>query len=192
MKDKTDKELVNLVVNYSSSEALKILTGRHGGIYNKVSKSMFKAPESSSYIEMMNDMDLNFFNFCKGWKPELSQFVTHVGNSTRYICLNKINKQIKRNNRETLIDDEKLNLDNYYLKVSETEKTFKYLSDQVPHIVSEIEDERARDIITRRFLNDRKETLESIGASYNITGQAVLNIQQHAIKQIKSKLQKLI
>lgn len=58
-------------------------------------------------------------------------------------------------------------------------------ADQVANALAEL-DERSRDIIKSRWLDDEKATLHDLAAKYNISAERVRQLETNALKKLKS------
>ncbi|GIS97135.1 MAG: hypothetical protein CM1200mP24_04190 [Gammaproteobacteria bacterium] len=50
-------------------------------------------------------------------------------------------------------------------------------------------DDRTRDILESRWLNDDKETLQSLAARYSVSAERIRQLESNAMKKIKAGLE---
>lgn len=50
-------------------------------------------------------------------------------------------------------------------------------------------DDRSRDILTRRWLNDDKSTLQELAAEYQVSAERIRQIENHALKRLRTGLE---
>lgn len=188
----TDEQLIENVKTKNCSDSFVELKNRHGGIYTDTIKKRLGKNFPSLFDDMIELIDINFMLFINNYDPSRNaKFVTYVCNGTRFICLNKIKafyQKIDLNQKvdnfeemcENLSNDENL----------ATKNNFEFILEKAHEAIFDLKDERAIDIIKRRWLGERKESLKEIAKSYDLTGQQILNIQTKSLQTIQNSIKR--
>ena len=129
---KTDVELVSSVQEgIDASACLREIVNRHSGIYiEMVNHYMPESMPFVSRIDLIDDKEYNIYRAVLKYDPTRgTKFSTHLGNETKWMCLNLYNKNKKYSQVEfdenflsSMHDDQnpiKMKLkENYLIKLS--------------------------------------------------------------------------
>lgn len=193
INDLTDEQLIEKIKKENDSESFVELKKRHGGIYTDTIKKRLGKNFPLLFNDMIELMDINFMLFINNYDPSRkAKFVTFVCNGTRFICLNKIKNHCQKSDINTKVE----NFDEMCNNISNDENqitrgNFEYRMEKVKEAINDLDD-RAKDLICRRWLGEKKESLKEVAKIYDITGQQVLNIQTKAFETIQKKFKRKI
>lgn len=197
VQDLSDIDLISLVKDGSCSEAFCELVGRHSGIYLD---TLYKyAPASSYYIsreEFIDDKDLNIYEAIINYDPDKgAKFSTYLGNSTRWKCLNTVNKNKKR--KTYSLDTEHRDSIEYEVNLESgqtTEDFTKNLTsvESLDIIRKEAElcgDPRIKTIFDMRYFecDNKPTTWKIIADKINLSIQGAIDIHNRFIIKTKTK-----
>lgn len=69
----------------------------------------------------------------------------------------------------------------------ETNQSEEHDSERLSHALATL-DERSQDIVQRRWLNDKKDTLQTLADKYQISAERIRQLENNAIKKLRSAL----
>jgi len=166
------------------------LINRHGALCNNVltkySNVMMATgvPLSDIYAEkeyLVYDA-VKTFNEEKGVK-----FSTWLANSTRYYCLNTINKAKPVGEFiDNTVIEEKIDINYQNLPPSQCKKTQNL--EYVFHLLNQLKDKRIKKIFELRYIVDGKRDWKSVGRKMRITNQACIDLHRKGMKLIRAKM----
>jgi len=175
----SDNELIHLVKEKNDSIALSQLTDRHTGIYVSVAQKYSGYSDKIQIEDIKEDRQYNIYQWILKYKPEKNmKFGTYVGEMTRYMCLDILNKT-----------PDKIEMTEYNSPVSienTAEKaTKKDTLEQIKARVDKIEDKRFWVIFEARHLSDPKKSLRKIASTMGLTHEGVRKIYLKYINTVQ-------
>lgn len=193
----SDVELVDQIQNGQENleAALKQLIHRHSGIYVKMvnsylpNNSEITTPQSKK--EVLQDKDYRIYLAALKYDPNKgAKFSTHLGNETKWMCLNLFNKTKNRGKLEKQYK-EAVRLENNGEDLISDGIEHEDLLDEIYKIAEVHSDNRVRDIFRLRYKvgeGNKVMAWDRIADYINLSIQGCINIHNKAIEQIKQKL----
>ena len=190
---KTDIELIEGVKEgRDASACLTEIINRHSGIYIEMVNHYM--PNSMPFVnrtDLIEDKEYNIYKAIIKFDPERgTKFSTHLGNETKWMCLNLYNKNKKYSQVEF---DE-----NFLSSIHDDAKPYqdeikRELFNKVIQITKENPDSRVATIFEMRYVIGNKNRVmpwKKIGEKLDMSVQGCINIHNNTIKKIQNKLQK--
>ena len=193
LDEKTDLELISLVKERKNCTTyLQELINRHSGIYiEMVNQYMPQNMPFVSRVDLIDDKEYNIYKAILKYDPTRgTKFSTHLGNETKWMCLNLYNKNKKYSQVEF---DE-----NFLSSLHDNNKPYqdeikRELFNKVIEIAQDHPDARVGTIFEMRYVIGNKNRVmpwKKIGKELNMSVQGCINIHNNTLKQLKHKLQK--
>ena len=193
----SDVELVDQIQNGQENleAALKQLIHRHSGIYVKMVNSNLpnksEITSTQSKKEVLQDKDYRIYLAALKYDPNKgAKFSTHLGNETKWMCLNLFNKTKNRGKLEKQYK-ETVRLESNGEDVISEEIEHEDLLDEIYKIAEVHSDNRVREIFRLRYKvgeGNKVMAWDRIADYINLSIQGCINIHNKAIEQIKQKL----
>ncbi len=178
----TDSELIYRVKEQNDSTALQVLTERHTGIYVAVAQKYTGFSDKIQIQDIKEDLQYNIYAWAKTYKPEKKmKFGTYVGEMTRYMCLDLLNKTPNA----TEITD--YNLPAAPENTAQTAAT-KDSIEKIRERIERMTDKRFWTIFEARHFSDPKRTWRDIGDQIGLTHEGVRQIYLKHIDRVKHYL----
>lgn len=182
----TDYSLIKKIKKDNCSDSFVELTNRHCKLFYSICNK-YVSPAKHNEIHL--DMNFVFLKSLNSYKKnKKTKFSTWLGNCTRYYCLNYTKAESKYIDAE---DDETTRLlfttksiENYH------NEELKYDIDHIFSILDEQQDKRIPKIFRMRYLHITKKrpTWKTIGESFNLTSQTIINLHSKGRTIIKKSL----
>lgn len=184
-----DLVLIDRAKNHKDSEAFEELCKRHGALYNATCGKYLMKVYRKTYDETMEDLRYNFWRFVRSYDPNRgAKFITHVGNQTRYLCLNliKANKNTVLINcdEETFFDRIEKQSEHAYSKHKED---FALKMEDVVPLIDKLS-QKHQYILTEAYLREDRKSFQEIARDLNVSYQSVLTWDKKAKKEMRSLL----
>ena len=193
----SDVELVDQIQNGQENleAALKQLIHRHSGIYVKMVNSYLpnnsEITTTQSKKEVLQDKDYRIYLAALKYDPNKgAKFSTHLGNETKWMCLNLFNKTKNRGKLEKQYK-ETVRLESNGEDVISEEIEHEDLLDEIYKIAEVLSDNRVMEIFRLRYKvgeGNKVMAWDRIADYINLSIQGCINIHNKAIEQIKQKL----
>ena len=171
----------------------KSILSRHSGIYLDMVHTYNQHVDNDSHKkELIDELPYNIYKALIKYDPTKgTKFSTHLGNETKWLCLNKHSKNRKQ--KTFLLDDSTKNMlyspnDSYYKTSANREIIEKVLELTKIH-----PDKRVEKIFKMRYIIGNKNKVmpwKQISKSMAISVQGCINIHNSALDKIKTKLSK--
>jgi len=194
----SDLTLINNIKNnINANRSLLEIIQRHSGIYlNMIDAFAARTSQYINHSELLDEKDYYIYKSVLKYDPSKgAKFSTHLGNETRWMCLNLYNKNKK--NTEKLYLKTKLVPDCSHSLQSAIEKERKEFSqeilDKVMKIVDNQNDARIKKIFAMRYIEGKGNKVmpwKSISQSVGLSIQGCINAHNVTIKAIKEKINK--
>ena len=193
LQAKTDLELISSIQDGTNcTNCLKEIINRHSGIYiEMVNQYMPQSMPFVSRTDLIEDKEYNIYKaVLKYDESRGTKFSTHLGNETKWMCLNLYNKNKKYSQVEF---DE-----NFLSSLHDNEKPYqdeikRELFNKVIEIAHEHPDDRVGTIFEMRYVIGNKNRVmpwKKIGEKLNMSVQGCINIHNNTLEHLKHKLQK--
>ncbi len=188
----SDNQLVcNLQVGISPEESLSELVQRHSGIFITMVNS-YSPTHTSGIVSNRNELlkDRNYYIYKAAIKYDETRntkFSTHLGNETRWMCLNLYNKN--KNSKEVCI--ETANLSKKELSTPEDRKIDLEVLSKIMNMINKDPDNRVSKIFKMRYIEGQKNTVmpwNKICKPLKLSIQGCINIHDKTIDKIKKEL----
>lgn len=190
MNELTDQQLVDLIKNDNCNESLKILVNRHSGIYSEIIRrySSNSLTEYQKY-ELLQEKEYNFYKAALLFDGSKSQFHTYIGNTIRFICLNKRSSNRKELpsleiNDSSLILEDKANTPN---ESCEEDEIFSKIRSAIDSVLCD----REKNIMKERYFSTTdggKKPWNKIAEQFNLSIQGCINIHNKALPKLLKKI----
>lgn len=188
----SDKELVcNLQVGVNPEESLGELVQRHSGIFITMVNNYSPTHTSgivSNRRELLKDRDYYIYKAAiKYDENRNTKFSTHLGNETRWLCLNIYNKN--KNSKEVNLDT--ANIQNKERSVPDENKVDLEILSKIMSMINKDPDNRVSKIFRMRYIEGQKNTVmpwNKICKPLKLSIQGCINIHDKAINKIKKQL----
>lgn len=188
----SDKELVcNLQVGVNPEESLGELVQRHSGIFITMVNNYSPTHTSgivSNRSELLKDRDYYIYKAAiKYDENRNTKFSTHLGNETRWLCLNIYNKN--KNSKEVNLDC--ANICDKEKSIPEENKIDLEILSKIMGIINKNPDNRVSKIFKMRYIDGQKNSVmpwNKVCKPLKLSIQGCINIHDKAIKKIKKEL----
>ena len=193
----SDVELVDQIQNGQENleAALKQLIHRHSGIYVKMvnsylpNNSEITTPQSKK--EVLQDKDYRIYLAALKYDPNKgAKFSTHLGNETKWMCLNLFNKTKNRGKLEKQYK-ETVRLEHNSEDSLNEEIEHEDLLEEIYKLAEVHSDPRVRKIFKLRYQigeGNKVMAWDRIAEKINLSIQGCINVHNKAIGQIQQKL----
>jgi hypothetical protein len=190
----SDKQLVcNLQVGVNPEESLCELVQRHSGIFITMVNNYSPDPSSgilSNRQELLSDRSYYIYQAALKYdESKNTKFSTHLGNETRWMCLNIYNKN--KNSKEVSLDPAYPNKQDGSIS-TETTIDLEVLS-KIISLINKDPDNRVSKIFKMRYIDGHKNKVmpwNKISKPLKLSIQGCINIHNKTIKRIKQELKK--
>ncbi len=191
LKEKSDLFLIKLIKNHKHpTDALKELTKRHSGIF--INMVTLYTPSSSLSIrdELIAEKGYHIYQCAlKFDASKKTKFSTHLGNETKWMCLNIYNKNKKR--PEISVDEIVTELSDEF-SLDNCEKTLDFESfSSIMGIIKNYSDKRIYKIFKLRYIEGYKNKVmpwKMISRNLDMSIQGCINIHDSTILKLQNKL----
>lgn len=186
-----DQDLVDYIQQKTEvSASLVELISRHSGIYvDMVNTYCGSGPGNQNKQEILQEKDYNIYMAALKYDPNRgTKFSTHLGNETKWICLNYHNKTKVKNRREVEYRDEVAQRPTVHQADVERED----LLQRVHSLIRAHPDERVRKIFHLRYIEGEGNKVmawERVSQHLSISIQGCINIHNKAVGKIKGQLE---
>lgn len=189
----SDKELVcNIQAGLSSEESLTELVQRHSGIFITMVNNYSPDPSSSissNRSELLNDKSYYIYKAALKYdENKNTKFSTHLGNETRWMCLNIYNKS--KNSKEVSLDPTYAANRDESLSAEESTIDLEVLS-KIISLINKDPDNRVSKIFKMRYIDGHRNKVmpwNKICKPLKLSIQGCINIHNKTIKRIKKEL----
>lgn len=188
----SDNELVsNLQVGLNPEESLNELVQRHSGIFITMVNN-YSPTHTSGIVSNRSDLlnDRNYYIYKAAIKydeTKNTKFSTHLGNETRWLCLNIYNKN--KNSKEVNLDY--ANMGEKEKSIPEQEKIDLEVLSKIMGMINNNPDNRVSKIFKMRYVDGQKNSVmpwNKVCKPLKLSIQGCINIHNKAIKKIKKEL----
>ena len=190
----TDLELIENIRNHNNADqSFKSIVVRHNGIYLDMVHTYNQHVDNDSHKkELIDEMTYNIYKAVIKYDPSKgAKFSTHLGNETKWLCLNRHSKNRKQ---KTFLLDESTKSMLSCSNDGEISKSInKEIFNKVLEIVGQHPDKRVKKIFNMRYIVGNKNKVmpwKQISKTMDISVQGCINIHNSALNKIKTKLAK--
>lgn len=139
-----------------------------------------------TYDEVMEDLYANFYQFLSGYdETRGAKFITHVGNQTRYLCLNLMKEKSKivlmSDAQKTWVE----NLEKSGEQYNKFQEERKLKGEDVIGMIEKLSKPKYQYIIQNRYLVDTPLSFHEIAENLETSYQSVLTWNRIALKELK-------
>lgn len=188
----SDKELVcNVQSNISPEESLNELVFRHSGIFITMVNNYSPDPSSSitsNRADLLCDKNYHIYQAALKYdESKNTKFSTHLGNETRWMCLNLYNKN--KNSKEVHLDHP---LTSRQEKSMGDDKTIDLeILSKIISLINSDPDNRVSKIFKMRYIDGYKNKVmpwNKVCKPLRLSIQGCINIHDKTIKKLKNEL----
>jgi hypothetical protein len=188
----SDNELVhNLQAGLNPEESLGELVQRHSGIFITMVNN-YSPSYTSSIVSNRSELlkDRNYYIYKAAIKydeTKNTKFSTHLGNETRWLCLNIYNKN--KNSKEVNLDC--TNIDEKEKSIPEESKIDLEVLSKIMGMINKNPDNRVSKIFKMRYIDGQKNSVmpwNKVCKPLKLSIQGCINIHDKAINKIKKEL----
>ena len=186
---------LNLINNIKSGKdvnrALLELIQRHSGIYvNMIEAFAAKTSNYINYTELIEEKDYYIYKSVLKFNPRKgAKFSTHLGNETRWMCLNLYNKNKKNNeNLANAIKNQDPILNPLDAREEQKKRESQEILDKVMKIVDTVPDKRIKEIFLLRYVEGKGNKVmpwKAISKTVGLSIQGCINAHNSMLKNIK-------
>jgi hypothetical protein len=186
---------LNLINNIKSGKdvnrALLELIQRHSGIYvNMIEAFAAKTSNYINYTELIEEKDYYIYKSVLKFNPRKgAKFSTHLGNETRWMCLNLYNKNKKNNeNLANAIKNQDPILNPLDAREERKKRESQEILDKVMKIVDTVPDKRIKEIFLLRYVEGKGNKVmpwKAISKTVGLSIQGCINAHNSMLKNIK-------
>ncbi len=190
----SDKDLVcNLQIGVDPEQSLGELVQRHSGIFITMVNNYSPSSTSgivSDRIDLLKDR--NYYIYKAALKYDESRntkFSTHLGNETRWLCLNLYNKN--KNSKEVHMDFADIGKCIKSVLEPEDNKVDLEVLSKIMSLINKDPDARVSKIFKMRYIEGQKNNVmpwNKICKPLKLSIQGCINIHDKAITKIKREL----
>jgi DNA-directed RNA polymerase sigma subunit (sigma70/sigma32) len=178
-----DLQLIEKIKNENDENSLIELIERHSGIYiDMVNRYLPQHSDGICKQDVIEEKDYSIYNAALSYDDQRNtKFSTHLGNLTKWKCLNIYNKNLKFPQQS---------IENVYHikenpKIEENEQLYK----EVLKIADSKKDKRIQKIIRMRYGKGKRLTpWKNIAKEVDLSIQGCINIHNKFIKEARTKL----
>jgi hypothetical protein len=187
---KSDIELVDLVKDGDSESFLEICR-RYENIFYKICQR-YNAALSFSGVnpqDIYDEKTCLIYHCITSYNPEKNtKLSTHIGNYSRYLCLNSISKRrfiLPSSDLEIqkYIEDSQITHD-YITNNSKLQDNFKYIL----NLLEQLQDPRITEIFNLRYLGAKRMIWLDIAKKMSISTQTAINLHNKGLELLKRKI----
>ena len=188
----SDNELVcNLQGGIYPEESLGELVQRHSGIFITMVNN-YSPTHTSGIVSNRSELlkDRNYYIYKAAIKYDENRntkFSTHLGNETRWLCLNIYNKN--KNSKEVYLDIS--NIGNKEQSIPDENKVDLEILSKIMSMINKDPDNRVSKIFKMRYIDGQKNSVmpwNKICKPLKLSIQGCINIHDKAINKIKKQL----
>lgn len=188
----SDNQLVcNLQDGVNTEESLGELVQRHSGIFISMVNN-YSPTHTSSIVSNRSELlkDRNYYIYKAAIKydeTKNTKFSTHLGNETRWLCLNIYNKN--KNSKEVNLDY--INTTNKEESIPDEKKVDLEILSKIMSMINKDPDNRVSKIFKMRYIDGQKNSVmpwNKVCKPLKLSIQGCINIHDKAIKKIKKEL----
>ena len=190
----SDRDLIcNLQVGVDPENSLDELVQRHSGIFITMVNNYSPSSTSgivSDRIDLLKDR--NYYIYKAALKYDESRntkFSTHLGNETRWLCLNLYNKN--KNSREVHMDFADIGKSTKSVVEPENNKVDLEVLGKIMSLINKDPDTRVSKIFKMRYIEGQRNNVmpwNKICKPLKLSIQGCINIHDKAITKIKREL----
>tara|TARA_Y100000310_G_scaffold280932_1_gene301026 strand:- start:308 stop:922 length:615 start_codon:yes stop_codon:yes gene_type:complete len=189
-----DQQLVeNIKKNKKTEDCLQELIGRHTGIYLDIVNKYTLNGNTTNRLDLIDEKDYNIYQAALKYKSDKgTKFPTFLGNETKWICLNKYNKQKKEPQlsiediKETEIVNSRFSAKSDNIKKEDLEVFSEAIKFSRNH-----KDKRVEKIFEMRYITGEKNKVmpwKKISEELDMSIQGCINIHNSAVEKFKIEL----
>ena len=189
-----DQQLVeNIKKNKKTEDCLQELIGRHTGIYLDIVNKYTLNGNTTNRLDLIDEKDYNIYQAGLKYKSDKgTKFPTFLGNETKWICLNKYNKQKKEPQlsiediKETEIVNSRFSAKSDNIKKEDLEVFSEAIKFSRNH-----KDKRVEKIFEMRYITGEKNKVmpwKKISEELDMSIQGCINIHNSAVEKFKIEL----
>ena len=185
-----DSELVsNIKNNQKAEDCLQELIGRHTGIYLDIVNKYTQNGNTTNKLDLIDEKDYNIYQAALKYKDDKgTKFPTFLGNETKWICLNKHNKNKKEPQLsiEDIKESDILEDKNVKIKSEDLEIFSEAIKFSKNH-----KDKRVEKIFEMRYITGERNRVmpwKKISEELNMSIQGCINIHNSEIEKFKIEL----
>ena len=185
----SDLQLIKLVKGGSSEAFNEICIKYEKIFYNFIHKySSSLAAVGINFQDILDEKNIIIYNCILSFNPKKgTKLSTHIGNYSRYLCLNSCHSRtfiMNAHSEDITKFLEENQIKNNYTHAGHNIENHDYIY----NILGQMKDKRAIKVFKYRY-NDRKKMIWSdIAKNLKLSTQTVVNLHSKGIKLIKSKL----
>jgi len=185
---KSDNELVEQIQkNKDVNSSLRELVSRHSGLYIGMVNAYSGPSSVLDRDELLKEKESNIYLCALKYEDNRNtKFSTFLGNQTKWLCLNKINTQIRSRKKEM---EAALDKDGMHSHLIEFDIDFGTLSHD--KIISLVEDPRAQKILKLRYIEGKQNKVmpwKSVSSQVDLSIQGCINVHNRTMLAIREKL----
>tara|TARA_B100001093_G_scaffold520215_1_gene613699 strand:- start:5697 stop:6323 length:627 start_codon:yes stop_codon:yes gene_type:complete len=194
LKNLTDLQLIENIRNKKNADlSFNSIICRHNGIYLDMVHTYNQRVDNDFHKkELIDEMHYNVYKAVMKYDhTKGAKFSTHLGNETKWMCLNRHSKNRKR--KTFLLDEATKSM----LSCSNDGEISKSINNEmiekVLEIVGDHPDKRVKKIFKMRYIIGNKNKVmpwKQISNAMDISVQGCINIHNSALNNIKTKLAK--
>jgi len=183
----SDNYLTERIKLSNCERSLIELIGRHSGLCFKIITRYAKSfyANNLDLNEASNDKNLIIWNSAKSFSSEKNvKFSTWLANQVKYSCLNALNKKSK--DRLVSTDDKILDILNETEQENKNDNLFEFTN----NILSQLKDERIKEIFSMRYShNYKKPSWCIIARKMDVSTQTAINLHNRGIRILRKKIE---
>ena len=183
----SDNYLTERIKLSNCERSLIELIGRHSGLCFKIITRYAKSfyANNLDLNEASNDKNLIIWNSAKSFSSEKNvKFSTWLANQVKYSCLNALNKKSK--DRLVSTDDKILDILNETEQENKNDNLFEFTN----NILSQLKDERIKEIFSMRYShNYKKPSWCVIAGKMDVSTQTAINLHNRGIRILRKKIE---
>ena len=185
---KSDSELVKQIQkNQDVNSSLRELVSRHSGLYIGMVNTYSGPSSILDRDELLKEKESNIYLCALKYEDNRNtKFSTFLGNQTKWLCLNKINTQMRSRRKEMEAALDKNGMDEHS---AEFDIDFGTLSHD--KIISLVEDPRAKKILKLRYIEGKQNKVmpwKSVSSQVDLSIQGCINVHNRTMLAIREKL----
>lgn len=183
-----DENLAEMVKDRKCEDSLKELIRRHSNIFYKICQKYAPAMKKSglSPDDVFDEKDYVIYRSATSYNPsKKTKFSTWLGNCSKYLCLNFINKK----KRSVSFEDE--GVLQFVMDKADDSVEIKSREDDLAFIFSildKLKDKRIKRVFQLRYLEGKKQTWNKVSKGLNVSTQTAINLHAKGIRVLNKKI----
>ena len=188
IKELKDTELIKEIREKNSNEAFIELSARHSGIFISMVQKFGGYLTPAQKSDFIDSKDFHIHEIVKEYDENKSKFSTYLGQTTKYLCLNQGNKNMKFNTSP--LDEVEFKAEDNSVLPDEAcinHETFEKIID----VIDNHKDERVKTLFHERYFNpnnNKIKTWRQVAKVVGLSVQGCIDLHDSVITNLQRRI----